>query len=191
LGLTSEEYNAYGIQLGDRKENKTLVDFDNYGGFVFMESLPGTMKLQADRKGTGSFLTSYAYNVLYNTYKATFSTELLSVLSTVNVNYFDAVNKTISSVQEHIFVPSAIELGGYNSTVVSSHEHIDYFLQEGEVFEYFKDNHAGVITNNLFYSRTPTSKSNYISFSSDRVYDSDSSSVKYVYMCFVVGNNNK
>ncbi len=55
---------------------------------------------------------------------------IIGILFIVLVSKVDfATDKAKNTVQEHIFVPSAIELGGYNSTVIASHEYIDYFIQ--------------------------------------------------------------
>lgn len=184
-GWSSEQYSAYGIQLGDKKENKILVDFDNYGGFTFMFSTNNYTRYHVNYDG-GCFANMNVYQWLSQYDVSQFSSELLSVISPVDIGYFDCRNLKNIVKTERVFVPSVIEVGGQYSSKVASSDYFAFYEDEADVFDYFKDGNGLSVFSSTTATRSPGNSSSWWVVSSSFKNYSGSDSY-YFNLCFVVG----
>ena len=133
--LSAAEYKSkYGIELGQRKDNKyILVDFDNYGGFVFMYNAGVECQFNSEKNNNGGYANASIATNVESLYTNLSDADLKSVIQqvTINCNTGNENNggMNLNTYSCHMFLPSAQEvglyLGGYK------------YANEGSTFEYF------------------------------------------------------
>ena len=134
-GFTANDYKAqYGIEIGQMKDSKyLLVDFDNYGGFVFMYHTGAAEMMEADRSNSGGFGNTDLAALLETTYANLSDTELKAAMKQVTIKCSDgnANLDRVNSYSTHMFVPSNAEVAG--TFAGASYD------AEGTAFEFFSD----------------------------------------------------
>ena len=163
--LTPEEYkNNYGIELGQKKEDKyVLVDFDGnaYDGFVFMYQSNSYSSMYGNYSNTGGYaqsqIVSDKFDMIGTEYNK-FSDELKAVLKEVTIKCTSGSEApgVVYDYVATIFVPSVREVGG---TV----EGVEYD-QEGQIFDYFvnADNRMTLVPRYYgFFTRSTKTNSTY------------------------------
>ena len=147
LGLTAEEYkNDYGIELGQKVDDTyTLVDFDNYGGFVFIYQSGQTMKMNNSNTNAGGYAKSAVASqveALYESLDARLKLAIKEV--TIKCNNGTSGYAHINTYTCHLFLPSHSEIGGtgtgiypdsYDSALPKEGEKFDYFISENSSSE--------------------------------------------------------
>ena len=139
--LTADEYKTlYGIELGQMVDDKyLLVDFYDYGGFVFMlnydyhvDTTQATYKVPA-----GGYVNSKIISTIENTYN-NLPTDIKNVIRKVSIKYTLANDyETLNEYDCRLFLPSAKELcqkGFVDESLNTA------FNQEGPAFDYFVSN---------------------------------------------------
>ena len=135
-GFTANDYKAqYGIEIGQMKDSQyLLVDFDNYGGFVFMYHTGSAYMMEADRTNNGGYGSSDLAATVENMYATLSDSDLKNAIKQVTIKCSDGnanLDKT-HDYRAHMFIASNNEVAG---TFVG-----DSYAVEGTAFEYFTDN---------------------------------------------------
>lgn len=184
----------YGIKVGDKKIHNgieyTLVDIDNYNGFVFMYDTGLSMQANTHNSNVGGYKSSNLQKEVDKLYSS-MDSDIKKVIKNVHVDFSTNPNSnnSIDSVPCHLFVPSIKELNfmiSYNTPGWDN---------EGDVFEWFETNENALI--NMFgeynvwlrsidYSNTTNfqyAMSGYSAWSSSFAATSE----MHVFACFVIG----
>ena len=205
--LTPEEYQSnYGIHLGDKIDNKyILVDYDNYGGFVFMFDSEFSKSMNEGITNTGGYPASEMtvfvdglYLDLQNSNR-----ELYNAIKRINVVCNDGFTQYQNGIYTHtlenvgMFLASAYEVG----MNVSGWSYNNGYLQEGwynpsnnqiERFEYFTSNaiRQSIYSTSSWWLRSALSNmdTSFCGISKTGGYDGTGSDIEWrVVPCFVVG----
>ena len=139
-GLSHETYiNVYNINLLDKKDGYTLVDYDNYGGFCFMYYSSEKIKLNEENSNEGGYANLEVAEAV-NNYKNFFDENLQNVLKEVTIICNDG--KDWRTNEHHyvckVFLPSAVEFGLWH--LVDDDPYSETILKEGTVFDCFTYN---------------------------------------------------
>ena len=156
-GLTAEEYqDTYHLELGAKKEDKyVLVDYDDYGGFVFMYYSGVVRAMNSNNKNHGGYANSemHAYlndedGEVYQALPADLRGFIKDVYISCNDSYYEAdgttkANEENQTISAKLFLPSVREmsvtskdgnsardaaLDAESSTFGSTFEYFFYFL---------------------------------------------------------------
>ena len=143
-GFTASEYRSnYGIELGQFKDSKyMLVDFDNYGGFVFMYHTGSAYMMDADQTNDGGYGATELAVTVENMYATLADSDLKDAIKQVTIKCSDGnanLDKT-HTYRAHMFIASNNEVAG---TFVG-----DSYAVEGTAFEYFSDNASRKVLGN-------------------------------------------
>lgn len=193
-GLTAEEYKSqYGIELGQFKDGKyMLVDFDNYGGFVFMYSTGATADMNSTDTNAGGYASSDLAPQVEAYYTNLTDEELKSAIKQVTVVCNDgSANRSASyNYTCHMFLASHRELGG---TTFNEHAYGPYLDAEGTQFDYFTSDaaRASLGLDDYFWARSavPTSEIGFyfVDTNGDAADSAKAKSTFYIVPTFVIG----
>ena len=137
-GLTAAEYKSkYGIELGQRVDNTyILVDFDNYGGFVFMYNANISAKMNSTDTNAGGYASATLAQQVKGLYTNLTDTELKSAIKevTITCNNGKANYTTTNTYKAHMFLASYKEVG-FTDNLTGTYA--NGYNSEGEKFDYF------------------------------------------------------
>ena len=156
--LTPEEYKSkYGIELGQHKYGReqitssdqayTLLDFDNYGGFVFSMNLSKQMGKLTEENAFTNYLDMTEVQVIHNWY-LNFTNDLQAVIKRVPITYYN--NTSLKTEYAYSFIPSLNEWGADLTKVSDSH--LSRVEQEGEPFEWLTTSEGRDFFINLWHT---------------------------------------
>ena len=194
-GLTAEEYKSqYGIELGQMKDGKyMLVDFDNYGGFVFMYNTGVTAEMNSTDTNAGGYAASELATQVEAFYTNLSDANLKSAIKQVTITCNDG-NANVDDAHTytcHMFLAAHRELGG---TTFESHSYEEYLDAEGTPFDYFTSDAARASVgsaDDYYWTRSCAPNSDIGFFFIDITGESEDSckanSDLYIVPCFVIG----
>ena len=196
LKLSAAEYKSkYGIELGQSVDSLyVLVDFDDYGGFVFMYQVGYSVSMNDERTNVGGYASMDLAATVENLYDNLTDTELKNAIKQVTINCNDGSdNYTAAHTYTcHMFVASHREIGG---TMYEGDATYDKYLDaEGKCFEYFTSDFARQTiggAGNYWWTRTArpdTARGFYVVSTTGGVHENDNATSTYrLVPTFVIG----